>query len=83
LPKIDFGEQSTPGNEKFPSGGLKLNLTFDSQDLEKYDTIVLYAVNVDIASVPEQNRVIEDTDQIIKVEEYSKTYQLALQPAFQ
>ncbi|MBI2660455.1 hypothetical protein HYX07_04805 [Candidatus Woesearchaeota archaeon] len=83
IPRIDFGEKSAPGQEKFPSGGLKMNITLNANELEKYGTMVLYAVSVDIANVPEQNRVIEDTDQINKIEEYSQTYQLALQPTFQ
>ena len=44
---------------------------------------MLYVVSVDLASVPEQNRTIEDLDKIGKVEEYSDTYQIALQPAFE
>ena len=83
IPKVDFGEKSTPGQERFPEGGLKLNITLSTNDLENHDTIVLYAVSTDIASVPEQERAVEDVDQIGKVEDYSKTYQLALQPTFQ
>ena len=83
VPGIDFGGKSAPGQERFPSGGLKMNITLNGNDLEKYGTIVLYVISIDIANVPEQNRVIEDTDQISKFEDYSQTYQLALQPAFQ
>lgn len=82
-PKIDFGEKSSPGRENFPEGGLKLNFTITPSDLEKYGTIVLYAVSIDLANVPEQDRVVEDTSQMGKVEDYSNTYQLALQPKFQ
>ena len=82
IPKVDFGEKSAPGQERFPEGGLKLNLSFNPNDLASSDTIVLYAVSTDIAGVPEQQRVIEDVEQINKVEEYSKIYQLALQPTF-
>ena len=83
IPKVDFGEKATPGQERFPAGGLKLNFTINANDLEKYGTIVLYAISIDIANVPEQDRAIEDVEQINKIEEYSKTYQLALQPAFE
>lgn len=83
IPKIDFGEGASSGSERFPEGGLKLNFTINANDLEKYDTIVLYAVSIDLASVPEQNRVVEDVDQIGKIEDYSHTYQIALQPKFE
>jgi len=83
IPKIDFGEKFTPGQEKFLEGGLKLNFTIAPNDLENHDTIVLYVLSTDIMHVPEQERVIEDLDQMGKAEDYSKTYQLNLQPAFQ
>ncbi len=82
-PKIDFGERASPGQERFPEGGLKLNLTINANDLEKYNTIVLYAVSIDFANVPEQSRVVEDIEQMGKIEEYSIIYQLALSPTFQ
>ncbi len=83
IPKIDFGEKASPGQERFPEGGLKLNITFNPKDLENFDTIVLYAVSLDIANVPEQQRAVEDIEQMGKIEDYSKIYQLALQPSFQ
>ena len=83
IPKVDFGERSSPGQERFHSGGLRMNLTINANDIEKYGTIVLYAVGIDIAGVPEQSRTIEDIGQMSKIEEYSNTYQLALQPTFQ
>ena len=83
IPKVDFGERASPGQERFPEGGLKLNFAINANDLEKHSTIVLYIVSIDIASVPEQERVIEDIEQLGKIEEYSSIYQLALQPTFQ
>ena len=83
IPKVDFGERATPGSERFPEGGLKLNFTINSNELENHNTIVLYVVSIDITSVPEQERVIEDIEQLGKIEEYSSIYQLALQPTFQ
>jgi len=83
IPKIDFGEKSAPGQERFPEGGLKLNLTIKSNDLENSNTMVLYVVSIDLANVPEQARTVEDVEQMGKTEEYSKIYQLALQPTFQ
>ncbi|MBI2654007.1 hypothetical protein HYX02_04305 [Candidatus Woesearchaeota archaeon] len=82
-PQVDFAEASTPGQEIFPEGGLNLNITISANELEKYGAIVLYAVAIDFASVPEQSREIEDTEQIGKIDEYSNTYQLALQPRFE
>ena len=83
IPKVDFGERATLGQERFPEGGLKLNFTINPNELENHNTIVLYAVSIDLANVPEQNRVIEDIEQLGKIEDYSKIYQIALQPTFQ
>ncbi len=82
IPKIDFGDKSTAGYEQFPEGGLNLNLTI-SADAIIHDTIVFYVLSIDIAGIPEQQRVAEDTEQLSKIEEYSNVYQVALQPAFQ
>ncbi|MBI2559096.1 hypothetical protein HYW20_07280 [Candidatus Woesearchaeota archaeon] len=81
-PRIDFGERQASGDEQFPEGGLKLNFTISPEDLEKSDTVVFYVVSIDIANVPEQQRVIQDSNQIGKIDYYSKTYQMALQPTF-
>ena len=75
VPKVEFGDN-------FPEGGLKTNITITPNDLSK-GTIMLYVVSIDLASVPEQQRVIEDLDQIDKIEEYSNTHKSALQPIFQ
>ena len=83
IPKVDFGERATPGQERFPEGGLKLNFTISPDELENHNTIVLYVVSIDLANVLEQNRVIEDIEQLGKIEDYSKIYQIALQPTFQ
>ena len=82
IPKIDFGEGSTPGQERFPEGGLKLNITITPEDLQK-GTIVLYSVSIALADVPEIERKVEDIDQISKIEEYSANYSTALQPTFE
>ena len=83
IPKIDFAERSSPGQERFPEGGLKLNLTISANDLKNYDTIVIYVVSIDMAGVPEKDRVVQDTDQMSKVDEYAGTYWLALQPTYE
>ena len=83
IQKMDFGEKSTPGEEKFTEGGLKLNITITPEDMQKGNTIVIYAIDNGIAGVPEQEREIQDLEQIGKVEEYSSIYQLALNPTFQ
>ncbi|MBI4452048.1 hypothetical protein HY637_01340 [Candidatus Woesearchaeota archaeon] len=82
VPKIDFGEGATPGEEKFPEGGLKLNFTVTSEDLQK-DTLVVYAVAIALSDVPEAERKVEDIDQLSKLEEYSTNYSVNLQPAFE
>lgn len=82
IPKVDFAEKAAPGEEKFPEGGLKLNFTIKADDLEKNERIVFYVISTDIAGIPEQDRVIEDIEQMNKIEQYSKTYQAALQPTF-
>ncbi len=71
IPRTEF--------ETFPNGGLKLNYTFTSADLEK-DIITFYAVSPDIAGIPESGRVIEDLEQMNKVEEYSNIYREQLKP---
>ena len=78
IPGIEFNEQSP-----FPSGGLKLNVTLNPADIERYDTIVFYAVSPALQDIPESERVIEDLQETSKAEYYSKVYQLALQPAFE
>ena len=83
IPKVDFSEKATPGQEKFPEGGLKLNFTINSKELESSDTIVFYAIVPDIHGIPEQSRVIEDIEQMGKTEEYSNIYKVALQPTFE
>ncbi len=82
IPKIDFGEGSAPGQERFPEGGLKLNITITPEDLQK-GTIVLYSVSIALADVPEIERKVEDIDYNSKIEEYSTNYSAALQPAFE
>ena len=83
IPKVDFGEKASPGQEKFPEGGLKLNLTINPEELRSHDTIVFYVVSIDIANVPEQERVIQDIEQMGRIDEYSNVYQLALRPTYE
>ncbi|MBW2980827.1 hypothetical protein KY360_05415 [Candidatus Woesearchaeota archaeon] len=66
-------------NETFPNGGLKLNHTFTADDL-KSDMITFYVVNTYITGIPEANRVVEDLEQIEKVEEYSTAHANRLKP---
>ena len=83
IPKVDFGEKSSPGQERFPEGGLKLNISINPRELERFDTIVFYVVSIDFAGLPEQQRVIEDIEQMGKIEEYSNIYKIVLQPKFE
>ncbi len=82
IPKIDFGEGASQGQERFPEGGLKLNITITPEDLQK-GTIVLYPASIALADVPENERKVEDIDYLSKIEEYSTNYSAALQPAFE
>jgi len=82
-PKMDFAEKASPGQERFPEGGLRLNFTINPNELENSNAIVFYAVSIDIANVPEQNRDLGDFEQTGRVEEYSNTYSLALHPKFE
>ncbi len=82
VPKIDFGEGSAEGQERFPEGGLKLNITITPEDLQK-GTVILYPVSIALADVPEIERKVEDIDQISNIEEYSTNYSAALQPTFE
>ena len=74
-PKVDYGNN-------FPEGGLKTNITIDANQLKSSNSIVIYVVSIDLASIPEQERVVEDLDQTGKIEEYSNTYKSALNPTF-
>jgi len=82
-PELDFGKGSTSGQEQFNAGGLKLKFRISSDDLVNNDNIVLYVVNIDLAGVPEASRDIDDINQLNNIEEYSSTYQVALQPDFE
>ena len=78
IPGIEFNQENP-----LPSGGLKLNITINAEDLEKYDAIVLYAISPALKDIPESERIIEDLQETGKIEYYSNVYQLALQPAYQ
>ncbi len=82
IPKVDFGEGASPGYEAFPAGGLKMKVTISPDDLKNSRKIVLYAVNIALADVPEQDRVVEDLEQMSRIEYYSSTYWQQLQPEF-
>ena len=83
IPQVDFGEKSLPGDEQFPEGGLKLNITISPEDLAGSGTLVLYAVSIGIADIPEQDRVIEDIEELNKIESYSSANKELLQPGFE
>lgn len=75
FPEIRFNQS------KYPSGGLQGEYEFTKEDLAK-DKIVFYAVNPDITGVPESNRVIDDLEEMNKVEEYSEAHKSSLRPRF-
>ena len=78
LPGETFGD-----DKPYFSGGLSLNITLNSRELQNYDTIVFYAVSQDIESVPEDQREIQDLQQIAKYSEYSEVYSTLLEPTFE
>lgn len=78
LPGMVFDEENP-----FPSGGLNLNVSFTRRDLARSDTIVFYVINVDLEGVSQNNRKLEDLDQINKYDEYSGIYGSSLQPTFE
>ncbi len=75
IPGIEFGE-----DDPYPSGGLELNFTIMPSELESADTIVFYAVTPSIIDIPEAMRVMEDLQEIDKIEDYSTTYSSSLLP---
>ncbi len=80
IPKVDFGD-------KFPEGGVKLDdvnnyITLNANELETKDTIEFYVISIELANIPEQDRIVEDLEQINKIEDYSDNYQVSLHPQF-
>lgn len=82
IPEIDFGKDATPGEEQFPSGGLKTRFTISPNRLANNENIVFYVLNINIAGIPQSQRVVEDLDELGKIEEYSTIYRTNLQPTF-
>ncbi|MBL7055215.1 hypothetical protein ISS05_05660 [Candidatus Woesearchaeota archaeon] len=78
LPEVSFSKESP-----FLSGGLNLNITISSKELEEYNTIVFYAIGQDLESVSEQKRDITDLEQMSKYEKYSNVYAALLGPTFE
>ncbi|MFH0978768.1 MAG: hypothetical protein V1837_05705 [Candidatus Woesearchaeota archaeon] len=60
-----------------PVGGIVANYTFSDLSKKK---ITFYVIEVDLADVPEQDRVIEDLDQISRIGDYSNSYRQLLAP---
>src|SRR3989338_6406545 len=83
IPKVDLSQNSLPGEEQFAEGGLKLNFTITPESISNAGTIVLYVVSIGISDIPEQERVIEDIEELNRIEEYSDSNKAALQPTFE
>ena len=75
LPKVEL-------NDTYIAGGARLAYEITEENLKK-DKIVFYIVNPDIAGIPVKDRVIEDLEQMGKVEEYSELYKERLKPMFE
>ena len=48
----------------------------DSED------VIFYVLNINIAGIPQSQRVVEDLGQLDKIEDYSNTYNTNLKPTF-
>jgi hypothetical protein len=60
-------------------GGLSINYTFTKEDLKK-DQINFTVLNPDIVAIPESQRVIEDANYVLNVDELSQRYKGSLRP---
>ena len=71
-------------NETSPysSGGLDLSINFDRDDLYNSDQIVFYVISPDLKAVREENRKLQDLEQVGKITDYSKKYASHLQPDY-
>jgi hypothetical protein len=65
-----------------PVGGIYANFTVTKGDLEK-SRLVVNVIGVDIASIPESQRVIEDLDPMAKIKDYSNSHKTILKPRFE
>lgn len=63
-------------------GGISSNYTFSTENIQK-KKVTFYVITVDIADIPEEQRVIEDLDQLSKIGDYSYSYQTLLKPRFE
>lgn len=76
VPGIEFNE-----TDPFISGGLALSYSFTKHDLSN-DVIVFNIVGIDFLGVDEDNRRIEDLQEMGKIEDYSTAYEGVLIPGF-
>jgi hypothetical protein len=81
-----YGDEEVPipefnMDQGFRIGGLSFNYTFTKADLQK-DEITFYVLNPDIASIPEEQRVVEDLNIMGEVDELSQKYKGVLVPKF-
>jgi hypothetical protein len=82
IPRIDLSEGIPDDQAQFIAGGFRANITVSSLDFDK-ETIIFNALNIDLASVPEPSRVVEDLNQIGEIEAYSEQNKIALWPRFE
>lgn len=78
-----FVPAETTSLEMHIPGGVKLKHTFTKEDLDRGDTVVLYVIYSDLANVPYRGvgkRVIEDLEEMGKIEDYSVLYASVLEP---
>ena len=60
-----------------------MNFTITPESISNAGTIVLYVVSIGISDIPEHERVIEDIEELNRIEEYSDSNKAALQPTFE
>ena len=81
--EYDLPGETFSKDKPYLSGGLSMNITLTSRELQKYNTIVFYAISQDLEGVPEQSRDINDLQQIAKYGQYSNVYSTLLEPTFE
>lgn len=76
IPKVEL-------NDSWPSGGLKLRYEFRADDLDKSSRIIFIVPSTSLDIIPEQDRHIEDIEQLNMFDEYSMAYANSLVPRFE
>ena len=76
IPKIEL-------NDSWPSGGLTMRYEFKAEDLENNERIVFFVPSPALTLIPENERQVEDLEQLGRFNEYSYAYVNSLIPRFE